>query len=252
MNLLTDLPRPVFFAHRGACAHAPENTLASFRLAVEHGAPAVELDAKLSADGQVVVIHDPTINRTTDGKGFVNHLPLAALRELDAGSFFAPRFRGERIPTLEEVFETVGRNILVNVELTNYTSPLDALTIKVAELIKRLNNADQVIFSSFQPLNLVRIRQMLPQVPVAILFSQGAARRKTTAWLGRRVAPEIVHPYLTDATADFIQHQHTLKRRVHVWTVNDPQEMRRLFAADVDGIFTDDPLLARQTLENMA
>ncbi len=98
MTHLYLLPRPILFAHRGASASAPENTLAAFRLAVRQGAPAIELDVKLSADGQVMVFHDPTVNRTTDGTGFVHRLPLAELRELDAGGKFDPRFRGNEFP----------------------------------------------------------------------------------------------------------------------------------------------------------
>src|SRR5690242_12342962 len=103
--MLESLSRPVIFAHRGACAHAPENTLASFELALAQQADAIELDAKLSADGFVVVHHDDTVDRTTDGKGRLKNLTLAELKKLDAGSSFAETFKGEKIPTLEEVFE---------------------------------------------------------------------------------------------------------------------------------------------------
>src|SRR5690242_19186833 len=98
------LPNPLVFAHRGASAYAPENTLAAFELARRQGAPAIEFDAKLSSDGRVVIIHDQTLERTTDGAGRVRDLSLAALRELDAGSWLSAQFRGEKIPTLDEVF----------------------------------------------------------------------------------------------------------------------------------------------------
>ena len=125
--MLESLTKPTIFAHRGASAHAPENTLASFELAVTQGAEAIELDAKLTADGQIVVFHDQTVNRTTNGSGKVLELPLAALKELDAGHWFDTSFQGITIPTLEEVFEAVGRKIFINVELTNYASPGDQL-----------------------------------------------------------------------------------------------------------------------------
>src|SRR6266545_5505015 len=117
---LESLPRPVIFAHRGACAHAPENTMASFELALAHGADAIELDVKLSSDGYVVVHHDDTVDRTTDGTGRIKNLTLAELKKLDAGSFLSEKFKGEKIPTLEEVFEAVGKRTFINVELTNY------------------------------------------------------------------------------------------------------------------------------------
>ena len=103
------LPRPTIFAHRGASIYAPENTIAAFELAVEQQADGIELDAKLCADGQIVVFHDQTVDRTSDGSGKVLDLSLAALKELDAGSWFGENFAGQAIPTLEEVFEAVGR-----------------------------------------------------------------------------------------------------------------------------------------------
>jgi glycerophosphoryl diester phosphodiesterase len=107
--MYSNLPRPTIFAHRGASAYAPENTLAAFELAIHQKADAIELDVKLSSDDQVVVIHDQTVDRTTNGTGRVNDLPLAALLELDAGSHFDIAYKGESIPTLSQVFETVGR-----------------------------------------------------------------------------------------------------------------------------------------------
>ncbi|MFN2146831.1 MAG: glycerophosphodiester phosphodiesterase, partial [Anaerolineales bacterium] len=118
---------PLVIAHRGASAFAPENTLSAFTLAVKQGADAIELDAKLTADGRVVVYHDLTLDRTTSGKGKLAEKSLAELKRLDAGSFMGQEFRGERIPTLDEVFETVGDTLLINVELTNYGSVLDRL-----------------------------------------------------------------------------------------------------------------------------
>jgi len=133
--MLAQLPKPTLFAHRGASAYAPENTLAAFTLAIHQNADAIELDAKLSADGEVVVIHDQTVDRTTDGVGKVNELVLAALKELDAGEKYDESFRGERIPTLDEVLESIGQKIFINIELTNYASPKDDLPLKVAEIV---------------------------------------------------------------------------------------------------------------------
>src|SRR5512147_1736179 len=132
--MLTFLPQPIIFAHRGASAHAPENTLAAFELALSQGADAIELDVKLSSDGQVVVIHDPTVDRTTGAKGRVKDMTLADMRTLDAGSFFSQNFVNEKIPTLEEVFETMGKRLFINVELTNYTTPRDHLVETVCML----------------------------------------------------------------------------------------------------------------------
>ncbi len=107
MNRLTQIHRPILFAHRGACSHAPENTLASFRRALKDGAEAIELDVKLTSDGKVIVLHDQTVDRTTNGHGDVRTMSLAEVQQLDAGSCFSPEFTGEPIPTLEQVFSEV-------------------------------------------------------------------------------------------------------------------------------------------------
>lgn len=248
MNGFLAAQRPLVIAHRGASRYAPENTLAAFRLAAEQGADAIELDAKLSADGEVVVIHDPTTDRTTGFRGEVRQLTLRQLKSLDAGSFFSAQFRGEPIPTLAEVFEAVGERVLINVELTNYASPRDALVEKVVALVKKYHLEERVLFSSFHPLNLFRAQRMLPHVPTAILALPGWAGWWARAGWMRRISPWFVHPYFTDATAGYIARQHTHNRKVNVWTVNALEDMRRLVKNGVDGLITDDPSTAFQVL----
>ncbi len=165
MNLLNQLKKPLIIAHRGASAFAPENTLAAFRLAVELGADGIELDAKLSADGEVMVIHDQTVDRTTGGHGAVRELSLAQLKQLDGGHFKDVQYTGEPIPTLDEVFTEVGPRTLINVELTNYVSPLDALPDLVADLVIHHGLQDHVFFSSFHPLNLISYSPSLTRRP---------------------------------------------------------------------------------------
>ena len=244
--MLETLPRPTIFAHRGASAHAPENTLAAFELALAQGADGIELDAKLSADGHVVIIHDATVDRTTDRQGRVKDMSLAELRSLDAGGFFAEQYHGEKVPTLEEVFETLGKRIFVNVELTNYNTPGDYLVESVCTLVKKCGLQKQVLFSSFFASNLSKARGLLPEVPRGLLAFNGllgAWARSFGFAFGRYQA---LHPNLKDVTPQQVQRVHRLKRRVHVWTVNTAEDMRRLFNWDVDAIFTDDPQLAVQ------
>jgi len=239
--LLDDLPSPIVFAHRGDSAHAPENTLAAFEQAARKGADAIELDAKLSADGVVVVIHDPTVDRTTDGRGKISRLPLAALREFDAGN-------GEKIPTLEEVFEAVGNRLLINVELTNYKTPKDSLVEKVAALVKRHHLEERVLFSSFLPRNLKEAAARLPQTPRGLLALPGLLGAWSRSFGFSFGEYQALHPHLRDATLVQIARVLQLGRRVHVWTVNDAEDIRRLHTWGVDGIFTDDPLLALRAL----
>jgi glycerophosphoryl diester phosphodiesterase len=241
--------RPILFAHRGASAHAPENTLAAFDLALRQEADAFELDAKLCADGQVVVIHDQTVERTTDGEGDVRYMTLAALKELDAGSFFDVAYRGEHIPTLAQVFEAFGHKTFINVELTNYASPDDDLPERVVELVKHHRLEKKVLFSSFNPRALLKAKRLLPEVPLGLLALPGRRGWWARSWLGRMLVPyDALHPESTDVSARLVASTHHRGQRVNVWTVNQPEEMRRLSALGVDGIFTDDPRLARQVL----
>lgn len=241
---MRDWPRPLILAHRGASAHAPENTLAAFELALDQGAHGVELDAKLSADGEVVVIHDESLERTTHNQGRVSQLDLTALRKLDAGSFFSDQFKGEKIPTLAEVLETIGKRAIINVELTNYKTPRDGLADRVCELVQRFGLQDRVLFSSFLSSNLTRTRSLLPDTPRGLLALGG-----WIGWWARSFGfnfgdYQALHPGLRDATPQQVARVHRLKRRVHVWTVNAAEDMRRLIDWGVDGIITDDPKLA--------
>ena len=247
--MIETLSQPVVFAHRGASAYAPENTMAAFQLALEQGAQAIEFDVKLSADEEIVVIHDPTVNRTTNASGNVARLPLAALRELDAGSWFGAAFRGEKIPTLHEVLAAFGQMLLLNIELTNYITPFDALVPKVVDLIQKYGVEQNILFSSFYPHNLVRAARLLPSVPRAQAIWPGRAGGWQRAW-GRMIDVQAEHPWLGDVNAATIENAHQHKRRIHAWTVNDPVEMRRLNALHIDGIFTDDPLTALEITQS--
>lgn len=247
------LPRPTIFAHRGSSAHAPENTLAAFDLALVQQADAIELDAKLCASGEIVVFHDRTVERTTDGTGKVLDLPLEALKELDAGSWFESRFQGEKIPTLAEVFEAVGARTFINIELTNYASPKDNLPDKVVDLVQRFGLENRVLFSSFNPRALRRARQLVPAIPLGLLALPGLMGFWARSWPGSWLVPyQALHPERQDTNTKLITRQHDRKRRIHTWTVNDPNEMQRLFAIGVDGIFTDDIPLAQSIRSQVA
>lgn len=242
--MLESLPRPLIFAHRGASAHAPENTIAAFDLALAQGADAVELDVKLSSDGYVIVHHDDTVNRTTNGQGRIKDLSLAELKKLDAGGSFSEKFTGEKIPTLEDVFEAVGKRTFINVELTNYKTRRDALVETVCMLVKKHQMQKRVIFSSFFASNLSKARSYLPEVPRGLLALHGflgAWARSFGFVFGKYQA---LHPHLNDMTQQEVARVHRLNRRIHVWTVNKEEDMRRLFDWGVDGIFTDDTQLA--------
>ncbi len=236
------------FAHRGACAYAPENTLASFQLACEQGAEGIELDVKCSADGEVIVLHDQTVDRTTDGSGDLRNFTLQQLRKLDAGKHFDEKFSGEKIPTLREVLDHFGTKIKINIELTNYATSGDELVTLVVSLVRQFQLEEQVMFSSFNPWNLRKARSLCQVIPNGLLALDGKGGWWARTGLSFFVPHEALHPYSSDTTELMVQHEHDAGRRVHVWTVNDEEEMRRLYGWGVDAVFTDDPLLAKKVL----
>lgn len=232
-------------AHRGASQRAPENTLEAFRLALEEGADAVELDAKLTADGAVIALHDPTLERTAGGGGRPSDLTLEQIRRLDAGSWKGRMFRGARIPTLEEIFEELGRRLLFNVELTNYQTPEDGLVDQVVDVVKAMGMESRVLLSSFFRRNLAQARHRAPEIPLGHLV--GPTRLGVIDWwTGGPIATEAVHPYQAFAGRAWVRRWHTQGRRVIVYTVNDADRMRYLLDIGVDGMITDDPRLARE------
>lgn len=241
---LESLSQPVIFAHRGASAHAPENTISAFELALAQQADAIELDVKLSADGQVVVIHDFTVDRTTNGHGKVRDMRLADLKALDAGSFFSSKFAGEKIPTLEEVFEVMGRRTFINIELKNYKSHGSDLVESVCMLVKRHQMQKRIMISSFFPSALSKAHSYLPDAPRGLLALYGFLGVWARSFGFSFGKYDALHANLKDFTQQEVMRVHRLKRRVHVYTVNQEADMRRLFKWGVDGIFTDDPQLA--------
>jgi len=230
---------PKVIAHRGASADAPENTLAAFQLALEYGADGIELDVMLSLDGQLVVIHDDTVNRTTDGSGRVRDMTLEELQAFNAGN-------GQKIPSLSEVFDLFGGKFLINIELKNYSSLFDSLPVQVAELVKEYELEETVIISSFNPFNLPRFRRRLPEVKLGLLTQPDQAQR----WLWRLIRYDALHPYFNDVDETLVSALHARNRQVNVWTVDEPDEIRRLAALCVDSIITNVPKSAREILES--
>lgn len=239
-----DLPIPAVFAHRGASAHAPENTLAAFQLAITQNSDGIELDVTLTADGQVVVIHDTSIERTTTGKGKVKSMDLSTLRQFDAGSWFGPGFVGERIPTLNEVLDLVGDKVITNIEIKPNSSQFDQTTKKVASIVAQHSLKNKVIFSSFNPRALAQIHQQLPSVPIGILLRPGKLGALSKLIFDGWVSYRSIHPHYSTVTPKMIQRARDKGHRVIAYTVNHPEEIRRLYAMGIDGIFTDDPELA--------
>ena len=236
-------------AHRGASAFAPENTIAAFHKAVELKADAIEFDVKLTIDGEMVVIHDQLLERTTNGSGKVIDCTFEELKRLDAGSFFSEEFKGEKIPSLKDVLEQFSEKLLINIEITNYKSVNDGLAEKIAALVKAMGIENRIIFSSFFPKNLKITSEILPEVPVALLTLPGFPGLLTRSQLFYKRSPKLIHPYYKDVSAAYVKKQHIIDRKVNVWTVNQKEDIQQMICFGVDGLITDDPVLARSLVE---
>ena len=242
------LDRPLNFAHRGASHEAPENTLAAFLLAAELGADGIELDAQLSKDGEVVVIHDFVLETTTNGQGPVESRSLDDLRELDAGSYYDPIFAGQRIPTLQEVIETVGHHLLLNIELKTRNTRDPRLAQAVVRIFEEHHLLDRVIVSSFNPLALRQVRKLNPWIPLGLLYAPDMPFYLRRPWLRRLSQPEALHPHHTTIDDDYMRWAKAQGYRIHTWTVDDPGEMWQLMRRGVDIMITNRPDILGQVL----
>lgn len=241
---------PLVIAHRGASVHAPENTIAAFRLAAELGADAVELDAKLTADGQVVVHHDRTLDRTTTGTGPLTARTLEELQHLDAGSHFNLSYAGERIPTLSEVFRAVADRLLINIELSNYVSPFDCLPEVVVKLVQDFGLEKKVLLSSFNPVGLMKTRKLAPEIQLGLLVA-AMEPRWLRAFFSMLTPHEAIHPSKELISEEMIEGQHQQGHWVNVWTVNELENIKRLVHLGVEGVITDVPDLARKVVKEI-
>jgi glycerophosphoryl diester phosphodiesterase len=238
---------PLVIAHRGASAYAPENTEAAFRAAMDLKADALELDAKLLKDGTVVVFHDLTLDRTTNATGSIFHFSYSEIRNLDAGSHFSEQFSNERIPTLNTVFESFGRSILINVELTDYTRPWDRLPFEVIQLVRQYRLESEVLLSSFNPWALIVAKRLDTRIPRALLVHPGEAGiiRKLFKNI---VDPMAYHPHHSLVSNKMMLEARKNKKRVNVWTVNDRERIVKLLKLGVDGLITDCPDTAQEVI----
>ena len=230
------------FAHRGYSGRYPENTMLAFREAEKTGADGIELDVQLSKDGQLVIIHDETLDRTTDGKGYVKDYTLSELKALNASVIKGGAFPPERIPTFEEYCEWVTKTDLVtNVELKTSIVYYPEIEEKLAEMIRRFGMEDRVLFSSFNHLSIVRMKQLLPQCPVGALVEHDDLQY--AGYYCRKYGFEFYHPDSDLFTEENARNCKENGIGFNVWTVNDLGTFEKLWEWDADGIFTNFPSL---------
>ena len=226
-------------AHRGNACGAPENTLEAFRQAVELGADGVELDVQLSSDGVPVVIHDETLERTTDGAGAVAEHSAAEITALSAGLWFDPPFPAARPPTLDAVLEVLSpAGLEIHLELKTDIHPYPGLAEAVAALVGRRALGDRVMISSFNHHTLKEVRRCAPELPLAALLS------------GRMIAPwdyavregfQALHPEYRSVDAELAENCRERGLALRAYTVDDAEAARRLMNLGLDGIMTNVP-----------
>jgi len=247
--MIESLPSPVIFSHRGASAHAPENTLSAFILARELGSNAIELDVQLTADQEVVVIHDSTVNRTTNASGKISDYSLSAIKALNAGYAYGTAYKNEKIPTLADVFTELSDFPLINIELKNLSSPTDNLPALVADLIQKYKMKDQVLISSFNLIALRKFNKINPDIPLGRLLHRPFAL-EYFHWLSSRLKIfRSIHIPSKALSSRRIKFFHSLDKLVFTYTLNHPSDMIEALRLGVDGFFTDDPGLASRTIK---
>ena len=247
--------RVLVIAHRGGGALAPENTIEAYRNAIAVGADMLEMDVHATSDGVLVVSHDDSVDRTTDGSGFISQMTFSELRRLDAGYRFSPdggqsypyRGQGVVVPTLAEVFDTFP-DMYMTIEPKQTEPPIvDALLA----LIDEKDMADYVVLGTFDDAKLAAIRAARPELLTGFGAVEVVAFISLTEETEAAYEPPGIVLQLQDSatTPERIARAHRLGVKVHVWTVNDSSEMRRFIAMGADGIMTDDPATLRAVLD---
>lgn len=256
--------RPLVMAHQGGADLAPSNTMAAFRNAAQMGVDVLELDVHTTKDGVVVVIHDATVDRTTNGAGSVHNLTLSDLQKLDAGYQFSPdngqtfpfRGQGVTIPTLQEVLSAFPA-LRINIEIKQADPPMEQA---VAELIQQADAQNRVLVVASNQNVIERFRALMPDVATGASESEVRgffyAQTLRVSAFYRPTADALQVPEnfgnIQVLSPHFVQAAHAREVAVHAWTINDPEAMRRLLAMGVDGIITDRPDLALEVLGRKA
>lgn len=242
----TSLPGPVpheVQAHRGASAIAPENTIAAFRAAAEAGAKWVELDVALSADGQLVVIHDDTVDRTSSGSGSLGALTQSEIAGLDAGSWFGQDYQDERIPTLAETMVALGElGLSANVEIKQHKhhKSLDQLVGAVQADIAKRSGSTEIMISSFDPEALKAMHALEPELEMAMLWG-----RPPEDWAEQlaEIPATTIHMHFKALSIGMLEETSKRGIKVRAWTCNDPLQLVSFWDAGLTGVITDNPKL---------
>ncbi|MBP0724392.1 glycerophosphodiester phosphodiesterase [Bacillus sp. RG28] len=232
------------FGHRGAAGTFPENTMVSFKACEKFRTDGIELDVQLTSDGEIVVIHDETINRTSNGKGYVKDFTLSQLKQFDFSNNFKEKVGFCEIPTLKEVFDWAQNNdFYINIELKNDKIPYHGLEERVINLIRQYEIEERIIISSFNHKSMFKLHLMAPDIETGVLYY----RKKNEPWkLAEEFKTKAVHPNYKSITDEQIIETLNHHIAVRPYTVNDPFIMKRLIALNCTAIITDYPEIAAE------
>lgn len=227
------------WAHRGASGYMPENTMEAFELAVEQEADGIELDVQLSRDGELVILHDETLNRVTDGKGMVKDFDLQELKKLHVQTKHTPKGT-YRIPTLNEVLDLMKKtDMLVNIELKNSIWLYEGLEEKVLKLVKEMGMEEQIFYSSFNHYSLIRLKKLNPFVRTGLLFNDGWI---DVAAYGKSLGVTALHPAVYHLQyPDFVKQCREAGLKLNIWTANEPEHIEMVKKAGADAVITNYP-----------
>lgn len=223
-------------AHRGAAGTYPENTLASFRRAMEIGVDGVETDVHRTKDGHLVIIHDPLVDRTTNGTGLVRDLTLEQIKALDAGSWKGSQFAGERIPTLREFIREVPCMLFLELKYGSIHYP--GIEEELLNVIHEEGARGRVQISSFDHKALKHIHELDPAMPLGMLYGDNLLNPVA---LAREVGAEALHPSFDWVTPQFVAEAHAAGLKINTWVANWPWAIAMLKQVGVDGIMSDFP-----------
>ena len=248
INKIKHFIPPWVIAHRGYRQKYPENTLAAIQAAVATGVPMIELDVMFSRDRKVVVIHDTTLERTTNGHGAVNNCTMEKLKQLDAGSWFDPRFADQRLPELSDVLELVGGRTRLNIEIKDqayeHNHPPDAIEKQIVARVKQKDLQDSVLISSFEIDILVQIASMQDPPAIALISKTPASKRIVEICTHLKVFSW--HPDHLILTPRQVDMMHAAGLKVFPYNVDTFEDFVKMVNMQVDGVITDNPVSAYQ------
>ncbi|MGE7759321.1 glycerophosphodiester phosphodiesterase [Peribacillus sp. NPDC097895] len=239
----------LIFAHRGSAGTHPENTMSAFKEAARVGADGIETDVQLSKDGEVVIIHDEKLDRTTNASGYVKNRTLMELKTLNASSNYKGKWGKEKIPTLEELLIWLNNNqLFCNIELKNTLFPYPGLEEKVIRLIRAYQMEERIILSSFNHYSLVHCHRLAPEMETAPLYRDGLYM----PWIyAKAIGGSAIHPNIRVAPDVIIRASLSMGVPVRPYTINKEAEMKRLYKLGCSGIITDFPEAAVRIREGL-